>query len=155
MLDVQNILPVKVVPHLILRSGNNILLTRRAKTQKLWANHWHCVTGSVEAGETPKQTIIRETYEEISITLSNVRLVTVVSLTAKDYFDPNKDYYALELFFLANLPDDQNPINAEPLKQDAMAWFLPTALPSPMIPSVKFGLENFLQNNNYAEYREY
>ena len=141
-----------VIPHLILRKDDKILLTRRSVTQKIWAKHWHCVTGTIEEGETPKQAIIREAHEEISVDLSDVRLITVVSLTEKDFFDPLQKFYALELFFLADLPSNQNCINAEPTKQDAIGWFAPTALPSPIIPGVKFGIESFLANRNYAEF---
>lgn len=100
-----------IIPHLILKKNNQILLTRRAAAQKIWAGHWHCVTGTVEKGELPKDAIIRETEEEVGIKLQEVNLVTTIFLIEKDCFDPLKKFYALELFFVGNLIDDQNPIN--------------------------------------------
>jgi 8-oxo-dGTP diphosphatase len=142
-----------VIPHLILRKDEKILLTRRSTPNKIWAGHWHCVTGSIEVGETPKEAIIREAKEEVGVVLSDVSLVTTISINAQDFFDPAKRFYSVELFFLADLPEGQYPVNVEPLKQDAMDWFDPSSLPSPMIPGVKFGLESYCNNLNYAEFR--
>ncbi|OJU73299.1 MAG: hypothetical protein BGO07_04030 [Alphaproteobacteria bacterium 40-19] len=77
-----------VFPHLILKKENQILLPRRSTAQKLWPGHWHCVTGSIENGESPRDTIIREAEEEIGITPQNPILNTTIFLTEKDYFDP-------------------------------------------------------------------
>jgi 8-oxo-dGTP pyrophosphatase MutT (NUDIX family) len=110
------------------------------------------VTGTIEKGESPKEAIIREAEEEIGIKLEEVSLVTTIFLIEKDYFDPLKKFYALELFFVCNLGANQNPINMEPLKQDAMDWFEPDNLPTPMIPGVAFGLRSYFNNLNYAEF---
>ena len=100
-----------IIPHLILRKDSKILLTRRSKTNKIWASHWHCVTGSIEAGESPKEAIMREAEEEIGIKLKNTTLETTVFLIEKDYFDSMKKFYALELFFVSDLGDAQEPTN--------------------------------------------
>lgn len=142
-----------VIPHLILRKNDKILLTRRSTPNKIWAGHWHCVTGSIEVGETPLEAIIREAKEEVGVVLSAAKLVATISINEKDYFDPSKRFYSVELFFLADLPEGQTPVNIEPLKQDAMEWFAPSSLPPAMIPGVKFGLECYLRDLNYAEFR--
>lgn len=54
-----------IIPHLIFRKNSKILLTRRSKTNKIWAFHSHCVTGSIEAGESAKEAIMCEDEEEI------------------------------------------------------------------------------------------
>lgn len=142
-----------VIPHLILQKDNKILLTRRAPTQKIWPRYWHCVTGSIEAGETPREAIIREAWEEIGIRLSQLKLVTTVSLKEKDIFNPQDIFESLELFFLAYLDESQSPINSEPLKQDSSGWFCFDKLPVPVIPGVKFGLECYFSNFNYGEFQ--
>lgn len=88
-----------------MQKDNKILLTKRAPTQKLWPNHWHCVTGSIEKQESPKQAIIREAYEEISVRLEEVNLATTVFIVQPDYFDPCEKFYGLELFFISDLTD--------------------------------------------------
>lgn len=63
-----------------------------------------------------------------------------------------KLFYGLELFFVSDLRGDQNPINCEPLKQDALGWFDIDSLPQPFIPGVAFGLKSYFDNQNYAEF---
>ena len=110
------------------------------------------MTGSIEEAESPQVAIIRETSEEIGIELTDSpKLVTTIFLTEKDFLYPSKKLYILEMFFLSDLPQGQNPENREPLKQDALGWFSPNKLPSPMIPGVKFGLECFFRGENYGE----
>lgn len=142
-----------VIPHLILRKKDKILLTRRAKEAKLWAGHWHCVCGKIEHGETPREAIIREAYEEIAITPNSPKLVTTISLAENSILSQGTIFYAVELFFLSELFEDQEPYNNEPLKQDAMEWFSLTELPYPIIPVVKFGLQSFLKGDNYEEFK--
>lgn len=142
-----------IVPHLILRKDSKILLTRRSQTNKIWSSHWHCVTGGIEAGESPKEAIIREAEEEIGIKLKDVTLETTVFLVEKDYFDSMKKFYALELFFVSDLGDDQEPTNLEPLKQNSLGWFAPYKLPEPMIPGVAFGIISYFNNQRYVEFR--
>jgi len=142
-----------VITHLILKKDDKILLTRRSPTNKIWATHWHCVTGSIEAGESPKEAIIREAQEEVGLKIEDVSLETTVFLIEKDYFDPVKKFYALELFFVSHLDDKQEPINLEPLKQDSLGWFDPYKLPEPMIPGVELGIKSYFNNQRYVEFR--
>lgn len=142
-----------IIPHLILRKDSKILLTRRSQANKIWACHWHCVTGSIEAGESPKEAIMREAEEEVGLQIKNVSLGTTVFLIEKDYFDPLKKFYGLELFFVNHLDGEQEPINLEPLKQDALGWFDVHDLPEPMIPGVAFGIKSYFNNQRYVEFR--
>lgn len=141
-----------VIPHLILKKDQQILLTKRAPTQKIFAGHWHCVTGGIENTESPRDAIIREAQEEIGIELKEVELKTTIFLIEKDLFDPSKKFFALELFFFSELPEGLSPVNREPLKQDDMRWFDINALPATMIPGVKFGINTYLKNLAYAEF---
>lgn len=124
---------------------------RRSRIQKIWPDHWHCVTGSIEDNETPAEAIIREAKEEIGLDIIAPELVAVVSSCDKDFFDDRKLFYGLEMYFLSTC--DQKPQNLEPYKQDAIDWFEITNLPNPMIPVVKFGLECFMKKKLYREFR--
>jgi hypothetical protein len=62
-------------------------------------------------------------------------------------------FHSLELFFYANLPENQTPINKEPLKQDSLGWFSLENLPSPLTSSTKCGLKNYINNINYGEFQ--
>lgn len=142
-----------IIPHLILKKGDKILLTRRSQNNKIWSSHWHCVTGGIEAGESPREAIIREAKEEVGLDINDVNLETTVFLIENDYFDQLKKFHALELFFVSNMTDGQEPINLEPSKQDSISWFDPYELPEPMIPGVAFGIKSYFENQRYAEFR--
>lgn len=141
-----------IVPHLILKKNDQILLTRRTSSQRLWAGHWHCVTSSIEENESPRLAIIREAYEEIGIIIEKLELATTIFLVEKDHLNLSNKFYGLELFFTSNLGADQNPVNMEPHKQDALDWFDVGQLPEPMIPVVAFGIKSYLDKQNYAEF---
>jgi 8-oxo-dGTP pyrophosphatase MutT (NUDIX family) len=142
-----------VVPHLILKRGDKIFLSKRSSTQKIWPCHWHCVTGTIEDGESPQAAIIREANEEIALTLlpKDLKLVIVLHVDEKSILNPDTRFYAIELFFECELPAEQEPVNMEPHKQDAIAWF--DSLPEQMIPCVKFGLELYRESRTYGEYK--
>jgi len=142
---------MQVIPHLIFIRNNKVLLLKRSKSQKIWPGHWHCVTGSIEKGETPSEAIIREAKEEIGLEIKSPELVSVVSSSDKDFFDDQKTFYGLEMYFLSS--SDQNPVNLEPHKHDSMDWFEITNLPNPMIPVVKFGIECFMKKKIYSEFK--
>lgn len=141
-----------VIPHLILKNTGKILLSRRSKLQKIWPNHWHCVTGTIEQGESPKSAIIREAKEEIGVDVNDLSLKATVYVSMPSIFNANDRFYAVELYFVCNLEDNQTPINLEPLKQDKIDWFDINELPKPLIPQVEFGIDCYFKNMKYAEY---
>ena len=51
---------IYVIPHLIIKKHNQLLLLKRAITQRIWGDYWHCVTGTIEFGESPQEAIVRE-----------------------------------------------------------------------------------------------
>lgn len=143
---------ILIVPHLILKNNDQVLLIRRSNSAKIWPGRWHYVTGKIEDTESPKETIIREAEEEIGIKLKEVCLGTTIFLIEKDCFDPSKKFYGLELFFIANLAKEDNPNILEPLKHDRMDWFSPSSLPEPIVPGVEFGIKSYFNNQRYAEF---
>lgn len=65
------------VVHLwIFNSKGDILLQHRCKEKNLYPNMWDIsVAGAVDAGETPKEAVIREAKEEIGLTILENELV--------------------------------------------------------------------------------
>ncbi len=143
-----------VIPSLILKKGPMIFLTKRSASRPIWPAHWHCVMGGIEKGESPQEAIIREAEEEIGITITNTSLECVLFEDYKDVAHPRNTFYGLRLFFVADLEDGQEPVNKEPLKQDAMGWFSLDALPEPMIPTIAFGLKAYFNKECYAEFHQ-
>lgn len=140
-----------ICPNLIIMRDQKILLLRRADWAPLFPGYWHGPTGKIEEGETPKQTIIREAFEEVGLQ-GNPQLGTVVAVRARNFKNPDLIWKDVSLFFV--LTDfEGEPVNKEPRLHDAMEWFDINHLPDPMIPAVKFGIGQYVKGETYGEYR--
>ncbi len=127
-----------------------ILLLRRADWAPLWPNHWHCPIGKMEENESPRQTAIRESYEEVGLEVSPF-LATVVAVKAPHFKNPDLKWKDVSLFFVAK-DFEGEPINKEPRLHDEIDWFDINQLPEPMIPVVKFGIEQYVKGEAYGEF---
>ena len=58
----------------IVNSDKKILIQKRSDTKKLSPSVWAMTGGSVIYGETPKETIVRESMEELSIDIQQDEL---------------------------------------------------------------------------------
>lgn len=142
-----------IIPHLIVKKNHEILLLKRATNHRIWADHWHCITGKIEGTETPQQAIMREAKEEVGLDIIQPELVTILSGDQTSILNPGSRFYSLELFFLYNLRENDEPINIEPDKHSNMKWFQIDNLPEKIIPHVKLGIDNFNREVRYSEYR--
>ena len=144
---------IHIIPHLIIKKNNEILLLKRAVNQRIWGDHWHCVTGTIELGETPQQAIAREAKEEVGIDITEPELVTTLSVDQNSILNLGERFRSLELFFLYQLQDNDIPTNVEPDKHSSLEWFSIDNLPQKMIPHVQLGINNFTIKRQYGEYR--
>lgn len=127
-------------PQIILRKDNKILLLRRAETAKVFGGYWHLPTGKIEDGESPKQAALRECFEEVGINV-DLTLEFVCYNKIPSIHNPQEVWEDVCFYFGAEL-GDQTPINNEPDKVMEMGWFSVDDLPTPMIPHIKYALEN-------------
>ncbi len=127
-------------PQIILRKDNKILLLRRAETAKVFGGYWHLHTGKIEDGESPKQAALRECFEEVGINV-DLTLEFVCYNKIPSIHNPQETWEDVCFYFGAEL-GDQTPINNEPDKVMEMGWFSVVDLPTPMIPHIKYALEN-------------
>jgi len=58
-----------------------MLLQHRTAYKERWANHWGVFGGSLEEGETPKEALQRELFEELAYATKEPVLFCVQSLT--------------------------------------------------------------------------
>ena len=69
----------------IIDNKGNVLLQKRSASKKLWPNLWDVtVGGHVDSGEFGRQTLIRETKEELGIQLSDKDVKYIVGSTSVD-----------------------------------------------------------------------
>lgn len=150
MISQNNLQSFFVCPNHILMKNSKVLLLRRMDWAPLWPSCWHCVTGKMEQGETPKQTIVREAFEEVGLDI-DPDLGTVVSVTAKNFQNPELIYKDISLFFVVK-DFESEPVNKEPRLHDKMEWFDVNSLPSPIIPVVEYGIKQYVQGKMYGDF---
>lgn len=63
----------------VLIEDGRILLGKRSLQRKMYPNAWDLIGGHQEAGDTLDQTLVRELEEEIAVTPTTYREVTVIA----------------------------------------------------------------------------
>lgn len=135
---------VKLTVGLILINDNKVLLMRRCNTGYM-DGMYALVSGHVEARESLKQAIVRESNEEvgIKIDLDKVDYVTMIR-------DGN-DNEAYINFFLVTNEYSGVPSICEPNKCDDLKWFDLDNLPVNMIPADRRALNNYFDKKYFDE----
>lgn len=128
--------------HVILVRASQVLLLRRAGTG-YEDGKFGLIAGHVEALETFDQAAAREALEETAVTITpdHLRLAHVMH-----HYSAGQRVAA---FFLASAWSGV-PVNAEPGKCDAVAWFDLAGLPSNMIEYQRLGLLRALAEQPYS-----
>lgn len=132
-----------VAVHLFLLKDNQILLSRRFQTGYEDGNY-SLPAGHVEANESVVQALIRETREEIGISLRPENLLpahVMHRLTDRESID----------FFFACQKWTGKPVNTEPEKCDELSWFSIDALPSNIVGYVKKAILHYQAGRYYSE----
>lgn len=109
---------------------------------------WYSVpAGHVEAGELPVDALLRETKEELSITLdkNDVRLVHTMYRTKHDETGDR-----IDLFFVSTKWEGEIT-NAESHKCDDIRWFSIENLPENIMHHVREVIENVENGAAYSE----
>ncbi len=127
--------------YLILIKDGKVLLLRRCNTSYQDGNYG-LVSGHLEGGETAKQGIIREAYEEAGIILNPEDLEVVNIMQVREYFN----------IFLRAEKWSGDIINKELDKCDDLAWYDLNGLPKNIVPEIKFALENDIKKLQYTEF---
>lgn len=133
--------PVVGLTVLATDSGSRILLIRRADSGK-----WALPGGTVEWGETLRETARRELLEEAGAT------VTSLDTLAGVYSDPNRDprFHAVTVVVRATVEDTlRGPDN--PIEVREARFFAPSDLPAEMSHGTGDMLRNALQGGTIWE----
>jgi len=127
--------------------GNNkeVLLQKRENTGYMDGYYDVGVSGHLEANESVKDTIIRESLEEanIKVNSNDLELVNVFN-------EKTSSFEYLKFFFHTEIYEGEILIG-EPTKCSEMGWYSIDNLPDNVIPHVKKAIENFQNNISYDE----
>lgn len=132
--------------YLFLRQNGKILIARRCNTHYQDGNY-QVPAGHVDAGELPKEAMIREAREEIGIMIvyNDLRFVHAS-------FRPKHDETGdrVDLYFEATQWQGE-VTNAEPHKCDDLRWVYPTDLPKNFTPHVRIAIECAERGETFSE----
>jgi len=142
-----------ICPNMMIIRDQKILLLHRMKKASFFASYWHVPTGKIEKNESPAQAIIREVFEEVGLQI-NSSLGTVVATKVPHFKNPDSIWKDLSLFFVAKNFDGE-PINKESHLHETMDWFDINQLPEPIIPVVKFGIDQYVRGEAYGEFGDF
>jgi len=134
-----------VAAHLILRDqAGKILLMRRAGTE-YGEGHLAFPAGHVDLGETLTASIIRETAEELGITITPAAL-TPAGVMFRRSLEPRVDF-----FFTADGWEGTLRI-CEPHKCTELAWADPDELPPGTLDYIGAAIANLTQGRHFCEH---
>lgn len=133
------------VVYLVLIRDGKVLLGRRFNTGYM-DGMYGLPSGHLETGESLRQSLIRETREEIAVILEleDINVEHVMHIKSLDRDD-------IAFFFTANHFAGE-PKNNEPEKCDDLSWFPLDSLPENTIPAVRQAIDCIRRKQPYSEF---
>ena len=109
-------LPRLVVCAVIIREGKVFLEKRAPAGVEGLDNMWDLPGGKVECGETPRDAIVREIAEELSIGIRPFRLIPHLETSSWSYADGEQRHWILAAYVC-------DILSGEPICDESHAWF--------------------------------
>lgn len=133
---------------IILIHNNQVVLVQRYATDWM-GGYWNFPGGLVEQHETILQAAIRETEEEVGVTVDpkDFTLVHVIHVHANG--QNTKDI--MGFYFMARSWKG-TPVNNEPDHHSALGWFDINVLPSPITDHALLALKGLKTDTMYSEH---
>lgn len=130
---------------LLVIKDNKVLLMKRCNTGYM-DGYYGMVSGHLEQNESLKQAIIRETLEEIGVSVSETNIDIVCVIRRGD----NDNYF--NYFLVANKFEGE-PTIMEPDKCEELIWADLNCLPENTIEAEKRAIYNYLNEIHFDEYK--
>ena len=134
--------------YLVLMKDTQVLLYRRYNTGYEDGNY-SVVAGHLDPNETLTECIIRETEEEIGITIAPKDLKMTHMMHRHSGL--TEEYERLDAFFVCTQWTGEI-VNKEPHKCDDLQWFPIDQLPNNTIPYIKQAIQCVQNNIFYSEH---
>ena len=130
--------------HLYLIKNDKILFLLRSNTGYM-DGYYHIPAGHMDGGERAVDALIRESREEIGVTINpeDVKFVHVMH---------NKSNNERIAFFFEVKKWQGDVKNMEPDKCGKLAWFPLDSLPGNIVPYAKKSIECYLKEINFSHY---
>jgi len=132
----------RVAAYMFIFSGDKILLMKRAPA-KCYGNMYDVPSGHIEEGETPLVGAIRETREEVDLSVFNISFSSVLHRVDKNPGENCSDEDYIDFFFSTRDFCGEMKI-MEPDKCTELQFVDINNLPENMLPQVEIALRNEL-----------
>ena len=129
----------------ILRKGDDIALLKRADNARFAPGLYSLIGGRVEEGENFRQTLVREIYEEVGVTITPDDLHFVHTFYRRGTAEE-----LVALMFACHIWQGEL-FNKEPEKHSELLWCSINNLPENVLPAHRGALELIKQNCLYSE----
>ncbi|MFF7725726.1 NUDIX domain-containing protein [Streptomyces sp. NPDC008001] len=132
--------------HLLFERADHVLLGRRSPEAAFAPDTWHFPAGHVEDGESARRCAVRESEEELGISVRehDLQLVHVVHLREEDG-SPR-----MQMVFRVHRWAGE-PQLKEPDRCTAWAWWPRVALPDPIVDYTEVALEGIAAGWSYTD----
>ena len=90
----------KIIVHTLITNNDKYLVTKRSKQESTYPEYWDIPGGLAEYGELPREAVIRETKEEVGLSIIPTKVIHEDSNLDKD-----KDLVFIRLVYLCELND--------------------------------------------------
>lgn len=115
------------------------------------SDHWLGAGGHMEPGETPLQTAIRETKEELGLDLTDFKLYNLTHFddVNRDLCREHYDFYFYHEF------DSHQDVKADPSEFHSATWFrFDEVLTKKLLPRYRATVRRLLESFGYSEVEE-
>lgn len=90
----------KIIVHTLITNNDKYLVTKRSKQESIYPEYWDIPGGLAEYGELPREAVIRETKEEVGLSIIPTKVIHEDS-----NLDKGKDLVFIRLVYLCELND--------------------------------------------------
>ena len=90
----------KIIVHTLITNNDKYLVTKRSKHESTYPEYWDIPGGLAEYGELPREAVIRETKEEVGLSIIPTKVIHEDS-----NLDKGKDLVFIRLVYLCELND--------------------------------------------------
>ena len=91
----------KIIVHTLITNNDKYLVTKRSKQESIYPEYWDIPGGLAEYGELPREAVIRETKEEVGLSIIPTKVIHEDS-----NLDKGKDLVFIRLVYLCELNDE-------------------------------------------------
>ena len=90
----------RIIVHTLIEIDEKYLVTKRSKQESTYPEYWDIPGGLAEYGELPREAVIRETKEEVGLSIIPTKVIHEDS-----NLDKGKDLVFIRLVYLCELND--------------------------------------------------